>query len=82
MLLCCAASKIEVTRPPRRTAGYAGFRAVADERNGSSTALMQGLKHYKVLHEHDNLTGSPFSQLPTALTTVRASRIFICAAKP
>jgi hypothetical protein len=25
---------------------------------------MQSLKHYKVLHEHDNLTGSPISPTP------------------
>src|SRR6202022_2528670 len=36
---------IEVTGPPRHTARYAGFRAVADERNGSPIALMQSLKH-------------------------------------
>ena len=53
LLLPPAPGNIEVTGPPRRTARYAGFRAVADERNGSPTALMQSLKHYKVLHEHD-----------------------------
>jgi hypothetical protein len=31
---------------------YAGFRAVAGERNGSPTALIS-LKHYKVLNEQD-----------------------------
>jgi hypothetical protein len=37
---------------------------------------MQSLKHYKVLHEHDNLPGVVFPQLPSALTTLRTSRIF------
>jgi hypothetical protein len=36
--------------------------AVAGERNWSPTALMT-LKHYKVLHEHDSLTGRPFFPL-------------------
>src|SRR4030095_11528939 len=55
---CCSAAPASpreyrshwTTTPHSR---YAGFRAVADERNGSPTALMQSLKHYKVLHVHD-----------------------------
>jgi CRP-like cAMP-binding protein len=67
MLLCCARQSQGISKslgPPRCTARYAGFRAVADERNGSATALMQSLKHCKVLHGHDNLTGSPISPTP------------------
>jgi hypothetical protein len=44
--------------------GMPVFVPVADERNGSPTALMQSLKHCKVLHRHDNLTGSPISPTP------------------